>query len=76
MMKSVRITITRNLISKQQYSMYVFNEQKFQAFRAEHPELRYFQALRHFIGVDRIEVVYADDGEMVREDTFYWQNEK
>ena len=76
-MKLVRTVNTQNLISNQyQHNMYIFNEQKFNEFRAEHPELRYFQALRHFIGVDRIEVVFPDDGELSREDTYYWTDEK
>lgn len=54
---------------------YIFNESAFDEFRAEHPQLRYFQALRAFLGVDRIEVVYPEDREYVREDTFYWQDE-
>jgi hypothetical protein len=55
--------------------MYVFNETEFNKFRVEHPELRYFQALRHFMGVDRMEVVYHEEGDIVREDTFYYSNE-
>lgn len=56
--------------------MYLFNETEFNEFRTAHPELRYFQALRAFLHVDRIEVVYADDGDLSREDTFYWQDDK
>jgi hypothetical protein len=55
--------------------MYVFDERGFNEFRVKHPELRYFQALRHFMGVDRIEVVYHEEEDIVREDTFYYQNE-
>jgi hypothetical protein len=56
--------------------MYVFDEKGFNEFRLKNPELRYFQALRHFMGVDRIEVVYHEEEDIVREDTFYYQNEK
>lgn len=52
----------------------IFNEEEFAEHRREHPELRFFQALRNYLKVDRVEVVYAEDEEMVREDTFYWHN--
>lgn len=56
--------------------MYIFNEKEFDEFREAHPMLRYWQALVAFLHVDRIEVIYADDGEYTREDTFYWSDEK
>jgi hypothetical protein len=56
--------------------MYIFNEKEFAEFRAKHPEQRYFQALRNFLKVDRVEVVFIEDEEMVHEDTFYWQDDK
>ena len=59
-----------------QNNMYLFNEQEFNEFRTKHPELRYWQAMCAFLHVDRIEVVYADDGEYTREDTYYWQDDK
>lgn len=55
---------------------YLFNEEAFDEFRTKHPQLRYWQALRAFLGVDRIEVVYHDDGDITREDTFYWHDDK
>ena len=55
--------------------MYIFNEKEFDEFRVKHPGLRYFQALAAFLHVSRIEVVYGDDGEYTREDTFYWPDE-
>lgn len=55
---------------------YLFNEEAFAEFRAKHPELRYWQALRAFLGVDRIEVVYNEEGDITREDTFYWHDDK
>jgi hypothetical protein len=54
----------------------IFNEHTFIEFRAAHPELRYWQALRAFLGVDRIEVVYHEDEQIEREDTFYWTDER
>lgn len=57
------------------YSMYLFNETEWGKFRAKHPELRFWQALRAYLHVDRIEVVYGEEEEMVREDTFYWQDD-
>lgn len=56
--------------------MYLFNEKEFNEFRAKHPHLRYWQALRAFLKVDRIEVVYGDGEEYVREDTYYWQDDE
>ena len=56
--------------------MYIFNEKEFAEFREAHPEQRFFQALRNFLKVDRIEVVYPEDEQLVREDTFYWQDDK
>ena len=56
--------------------MYLFNETEFNEFREANPGLRYFQALVAFLHVDRIEVVYRDDEEMTREDTYYWQDDK
>lgn len=54
----------------------IFDEEKFNMFRREHPQLRFWQALREYLKVDRIEVVYAEDEEMVREDTYYWYDDK
>ena len=49
----------------------IFSQEKeFNQFRQEHKELRYFQALRQFIGADRILV--EKNGEI--KDTFYWQD--
>jgi len=53
----------------------LFNEAKFLEYRKVHPEQRYFQALRNFLGVDRVEVVYLEDEEMTHEDTFYWHDD-
>lgn len=55
---------------------YLFNVEKFEAYRTAHPELRYFQALANFLGVSRVEVVFKEEGELVREDTFYWHDDK
>lgn len=54
----------------------LFNEKEFIEFRADHPELRYWQALCVYVKVARIEVVYLEDEEFVHEDTFYWQDSK
>ena len=56
--------------------MYVFDEEAFEDFLRENPNLRFWQALRSYLKVDRIEVVFADDGEYRREDTYYWQDKK
>lgn len=56
--------------------MNLFNEQEWQEFREAHPELRFWQAMRAYLYVDKIVTEYADDGEIVREDTFYWQDDK
>lgn len=56
--------------------MNLFNEVEWNKFRAEHPELRFFQALRAFLYVDKIVVMYAEDQDVTYEDTFYWQDEK
>lgn len=56
--------------------MDIFNEQEWNEFRAAHPELRFWQALRAFVYVDKIVVEYREDEEVIREDTFYWQDEK
>lgn len=54
----------------------MFNEKEFWEFREAHPEMRFWQALRAFIKVDRIEAVYLEDEEFTHEDTFYWQDDK
>lgn len=47
-------------------------EKEFWQFRQDHPELRFWQALRHFAGVDKIMIKepWSDDWK----DTFYWQD--
>lgn len=55
--------------------MDIFNEAEWLQFRAEHPELRFWQAMRAYLYVDRIVIEYRDDEEITREDTFYWQDE-
>ncbi len=52
----------------------IFDVEAFEAYRKQYPQLRYFQALCSFLGMQRIEVVFADDGEFTREDTFYWED--
>ena len=53
--------------------MTTFNEKEWLEFRAKHPELRYWQALRAYMGVAYIwhEV---EDGEL--QDTFYIKDAK
>lgn len=55
--------------------MYIFNEKEFNEFRKKNNGLRYFQALNAFLGTDRIEVVFVEEEEFVREDTFHWGDE-
>lgn len=54
----------------------IFNETAFGEYREKHPGQRYFQALRNFLMVERIEVVFPEDEELVREDTYYWVDER
>lgn len=56
--------------------MEIFNEEEWNKFRLEHPELRFWQAMRAYLYVERIVIEYRDDGDITREDTFYWQDEK
>ena len=56
--------------------MEIFNEEEWNQFRKDHPELRFWQAMRAYLYVDRIVIEYRDDGDITREDTFYWQDEK
>lgn len=53
-----------------------FNEEEWNEFRAAHPELRFWQAMRAFLYVDRIVVEWPEDGDIVRIDTFFWRDEK
>lgn len=55
--------------------MNLFNEAEWNKFRAEHPELRFWQAMAAYLYVSRILVEYHGDQEMTYEDTFYWQDE-
>lgn len=55
---------------------YLFNEEGFNQFREEHPQMRYFQALKNYLGVDKVEVAYREDEEFVREDTYYWHDDE
>ena len=55
--------------------MEIFNEAEWNEFRAAHPELRFWQAMRAYLYVERIVIEYRDDGDITREDTFYWQDE-
>lgn len=51
----------------------LFSEEKaFYEFRKEHPELRFWQALRHFAEADKI-IIIREDRE---HDTFYWADVK
>lgn len=56
--------------------MNLFNEQEWNQFRAEHPELRFFQALCAYLYVDKILIKYTEEEEVIYEDTFYWQDDK
>lgn len=56
--------------------MEIFNEEEWNQFRKDHPELRFWQAMRAYLYVERIVIEYRDDGDITREDTFYWQDEK
>lgn len=56
--------------------MNIFNEQEWSEFRNKHPELRFWQAMSKYLFVDKIYIQYADDGDITREDTFYWQDEQ
>lgn len=56
--------------------MQLFNEAEFQKFRLEHPELRFWQAMREYLYVDKIVIEYKEDEEVIREDTFFWQDDK
>ena len=54
--------------------MEIFNEEEWNQFRKDHPELRFWQAMRAYLYVERIVIEYRDDGDITREDTFYWQD--
>jgi len=56
--------------------MEIFNEEEWNKFRAEHPELRFWQAMASYLFVSRILIEYREDEEVTYEDTFYWQDEK
>ena len=55
---------------------YLFNEDAFIEFRNRHPQLRFWQAMKEFLEVDRIEVVHREDESMEREDTYYWHDDE
>lgn len=48
--------------------------QELKEFIDEHPELRFWQALRVWADVDRIEAVYEGELMETTKDTFYWNN--
>ena len=52
--------------------------QSFRKFCVENPELRFWQALRHWCGADFIYWAKLDrkTGEDRQYDTFYWENTK
>ena len=49
--------------------MNTFNEKEWLEYRAKYPELRYWQALRAYMGVGYIYMVNNEEGDLV--DTFY-----
>lgn len=53
-----------------------FNEKEWNEFRAAHPELRFWQAMCAYLYVGKIVVEYLEDEELIRLDTFYWQDDK
>ncbi len=53
-----------------------FNEKEWNEFRAAHPELRFWQAMRAYLYVDRIVVQWEEDGDVAQLDTFYWPDDK
>lgn len=76
-MRSDHTMITQRLISNQHHNMITsFNEKEWNEFREAHPELRFWQALRAFMYVDKIVLEWPEDEEIVRQDTFYIQDDK
>lgn len=53
--------------------MKTFNEQNFLKYRAEHPEMRFFQALRNFCNAS---IVWIEKEEGELKDTFYIKDER
>ena len=56
--------------------MNLFNEAEWNQFRADHPGMSFWQAMREYLYVEKILVRYTEEEEVIYENTFFWTDDK